>query len=203
MFFTKSFATLVVFSTCAVARISSSTGAGAVVRFSNSAIGQDNTSSQPAFTSCSIVVSSVPYLSSNILNTTKDFQLAEWNLLKNEYPQSFADEVFGVLNNAIKPNGNGTSTATTVFIIGGVTNANLTSFVQSWGGLTANGTKASNNDAIIGNTNGSYKVTSSLQVGNITSDELIPFANLCIDKTISGEEVQWFIEVGSCVVQQD
>ncbi|KIK52955.1 hypothetical protein GYMLUDRAFT_265222 [Collybiopsis luxurians FD-317 M1] len=285
MFFTKSFATLVVFATAAVARISTSAGAGAVARLSNSAIGQDDTSSQPAFTSCSTVVSSVPDLSGNVQNATEDFQLAEVNLLKNEYPQSFADEVFELITYAIQPNGDGTGTTTTVFIIGEVTNANLTSFVQSWDGLTANGTTAvwtiedvtctaarvtcnlvmsptpavtnitdaSNdilngedmlsfissdlrsvfgevancdcyilaeilqianqfpfetgilfdNDAIVGNADGSYNVTSSLQVGNITSDELIPFANSWAGKTISGEEAQWFVEVGSCVEQQD
>ncbi|KIK52954.1 hypothetical protein GYMLUDRAFT_49628 [Collybiopsis luxurians FD-317 M1] len=159
---------------------------------------------------------------------------------------------------AIHPNGDGTSNVTTLVIIGEVTNANLTSFVQSWDGRTVNRSKAvwtiadvtctvarvtcdfvmsptpavtnitdaSNdilnaeglqivnqfpletgfildNNAIVANADGSYNVTSSLQVGNITSDELIPFANSWVGETISGEEAQWLVEAGSCLEQQE
>ncbi|KIK52957.1 hypothetical protein GYMLUDRAFT_49630 [Collybiopsis luxurians FD-317 M1] len=258
MFFTKNLAALLIFATAAVARISSTVSAGAVSRFSNSAVSQDDTSSEPAFTSCTTVVSSVPDLSGNVQNATDDFQLAEVTLLKNEYPQSFTDEEFELITYAIEPNGDGTGTATTVFLIGEVTNANLTSFVQSWDGITANGPKAVwtigevvctvarvtcnfvmsptpaisnitdagndlldaqglqvvnqfpletgllfNNDAVVANADGSYNATSSLQVGNVTNDELLPFANSWVGETISGEEAQWFVEAGSCVEQQD
>ncbi|KIK52953.1 hypothetical protein GYMLUDRAFT_49626 [Collybiopsis luxurians FD-317 M1] len=258
MFFTKNFAGLLVFATAAVARISSTASVGAVSRFSNFALSPDDTSSQFAFTSCTTVVSSVPDLSGNVQNATDDFQLAEVTLLENEYPQSLASEGFELLTYAIKPNGDGTGTATTVFLIGGVTNDNLTSFVQSWDGITANGSTAvwtigevvctvarvtcnfvmsptpavsnitdagndlldaqifqildqfpfttsvlSDNDAIAANTDGSYNATSSLQAGNVTNDELLPFANSWVGETISGEEAQWFVEAGSCVEQQD
>ncbi|KIK52958.1 hypothetical protein GYMLUDRAFT_250788 [Collybiopsis luxurians FD-317 M1] len=237
----------------AVARFSSSAGAAAAARFSSSAIGQDDTSSQPAFTSCSTIVSSNPDLSGNVQNATNDFQLAEVKLLENEYPQSFADELVELITYTIQPNGDGTGIATTVFLIGEVTNANLTSFVQSWDGLTANGPKAvwtigdvtctvarvtcnsvtsptpavSNitdagndlldaeglqvvnqfpfetgflfdNDAIVANADGSYNITSYIQVGNVTSDQLIPFANSWVGETISGEEAQGLVEAGSC-----
>ncbi|KIK52965.1 hypothetical protein GYMLUDRAFT_250795 [Collybiopsis luxurians FD-317 M1] len=228
---------------------------GTMAKLSSSATGQDD-SINAAFTSCSCIVSSTPDLSGNIQNATNDLLLVD--LLESEYPQSFANEQVEVITYAIRPNGNGTSNVTTVIVIGEVTNANLTSFVESWNGLTVNGSKAlwtitdvtctvarvtcnfvmsptpavsnitdaSNdiliaeelqiinqfplesgfildNDDIVSNADGSYNVTSSLQVGNITSDDVILFVNSWVGGTISGEQAQWLVEVGSCTEKED
>ncbi|KAF5390794.1 hypothetical protein D9757_004559 [Collybiopsis confluens] len=214
---------------------------------------RDNSSNVATFTSCSFVVTSVPDLSGNVQAATTDLLHAETDLISNEYPQSISDEEVDILVLPIVHNTDGTNNATSTFLVGEVTVANLTSFIESWVGRTVAGPTAQwtfkaatchasrvtcdvvvsptpeisnitdagndlldaeaqqvvdrfpdqdgwflNNDQIAQNADGSYNVTSSLQVGNVTDGDLLALANSWAGQTVDGAEAQWAVETAEC-----
>ncbi|KAF5350952.1 hypothetical protein D9757_013738 [Collybiopsis confluens] len=202
---------------------------------------RDNSSNVATLTSCSFVITSVPDLSGNVQAATTDLLHAETDLISNEYPQSISDEEVKTHRidscSSHRSQSDGTNNATSTFLVGEVTVANLTSFIESWvGRRTAQWTfKAAtchasrvtcdvvvsptpeisnitdagnnlldaeaqqvvdrfpdqdgwflNNDQIAQNTDGSYNVTSSLQVGNVTDGDLLALANSWAGQRLSG-----------------